>query len=253
MAADLAVIVTAHNEATRLGATLRALRAAFPDAELWVADDGSDDGTADIALQEGARVVRAPKKLGKGGAATLAAEALLRERDPAVLLADADLGDSAAKLHPLVDAVAGIRAAADKAAADSPSSDVAAPDAAGADAPAAGADLAIATFARRVGGGFGIAVGTARRAIQSATGRRMDTPISGQRAMRPGVLHQLLPFATGFGMETGMTIDALRAGLRVEEVELELEHRATGKTLSGFVHRGRQARDVARAYASRRT
>src|SRR4051794_27321186 len=101
MGADLAVIVTARNEADRLGATLRALRDAFPAAELWVADDASEDATAHVALQEGARVVGAPKQLGKGGAATLAAEALLRERDPAVLLADADLGASAAKLTPL--------------------------------------------------------------------------------------------------------------------------------------------------------
>ena len=70
--------------------------------------------------------------------------------------------------------------------------------------------------------------------------------------MRPGVLQQLLPFAPGFGMETGMTIDALRAGLGVVEVELDLEHRSTGKTLRGFAHRARQARDIRRAYASRR-
>jgi glycosyltransferase involved in cell wall biosynthesis len=217
MAADLAVIVTARNEADRLGATLRAL----PEADVWVADDSSTDATAAVAAQAGARVVTSSKRLGKGGAATLAAEALLREGDPAVLLADADLGASAAELQRLVDALDD-------------------------------ADVAIATFARRVGGGFGIAVGTARWAIQRTTGRTMTAPISGQRAMRPGVLGQLLPFAPGFGMETGMTIDALRGGLRVVEVELELEHRATGKTLDGFLHRGRQARDIMRAYASRR-
>src|SRR3954454_17058018 len=105
MAADLAVIVTARNEADRLGATLRALRATFPDAELWVADDASEDATADVAAREGARVVQARKRLGKGGAATLAAEAVLRDGDPTVLLADADLGASAAKLAPLVEAV----------------------------------------------------------------------------------------------------------------------------------------------------
>jgi hypothetical protein len=54
-------------------------------------------------------------------------------------------------------------------------------------------------------------------------------------------------------METGMNIDALRAGLRVVEVELDLEHRATGRTLGGFVHRWRQLRDILRAYASRRS
>jgi glycosyltransferase involved in cell wall biosynthesis len=221
MAPDLAVIVTARNEADRLGATLRALRATFPNAGIWVADDASDDATAHVALQEGARVVKTPKRLGKGGAATLAAEALLREGDPAVVLADADLGESARELRKLV---------------------------AGLD----GADMTIATFATRVGGGFGIAIGSARRVIQRATGRTMQAPISGQRAMRPGVLPSLLPFATGFGMETGMTIDALRSGLRLSEIPLDLEHRATGKTLNGFIHRGTQTRDILRAYASRR-
>src|SRR3982750_3888549 len=179
MAADLAVIVTARNEADGLAATLCALRAAFPGAEVWVADDASEDATAHVALQKSARLVSAPRRLGKGGAATLAAESVLREGDPVVVLADADLGESAAALVALVDALDG-------------------------------ADLAIATFARRVGGGFGIAVGSARRAIEKATGRTMEAPISGQRAMRPGVLPSLLPFATGFGMETAMTIDALR-------------------------------------------
>jgi glycosyltransferase involved in cell wall biosynthesis len=224
---ELAIIVTARNEADRIGATLEALHAAFPDAVVWVADDASEDATAHVALQHGAQLVQATRQLGKGGTATLAAEAILRTGDPVVLLADADLGESAAQLTLLVEGLGA--------------------------GPADGADLTIAAFARKVGGGFGLAVGSARRAIHSATGRTMSAPISGQRAMRPGVLGQLLPFADGFGMETGMTIDAIRAGLRVEEVELDLEHRATGKTLRGFAHRARQAKDIARAYASRRT
>src|SRR3954452_15675961 len=102
MPPDLALIVTARNEAKRLGATLHALRDAFPEADLWVADDASEDATTALAAQAGARVVSAPKRLGKGGAATLAAEALVREGDPIVLLADADLGESAAKLRTMV-------------------------------------------------------------------------------------------------------------------------------------------------------
>src|SRR4051812_6487702 len=103
MAADLAVIVTARNEADCLGATIRALRAAFPGAEIWVADDASGDATAHVALQEGAHLVKAPRRLGKGGAATLAAEAVLHDGDPIVVLADADLGESAGELRKLVD------------------------------------------------------------------------------------------------------------------------------------------------------
>ena len=70
--------------------------------------------------------------------------------------------------------------------------------------------------------------------------------------MRPEVLRAVLPFAPGFGMETGMTIDAHRAGYRIVEIELDLEHRGTGRTAAGFAHRARQLADFARVYASRR-
>ena len=40
-----------------------------------------------------------------------------------------------------------------------------------------------------------------------------------------------------------MTHDAIQAGVAVEEVELPLRHRATGRDLRGFAHRARQLRD----------
>jgi len=95
-------------------------------------------------------------------------------------------------------------------------------------------------------------VGFAGWAIERRCGMRARAPISGQRAMRADVLRAVLPFAPGFGMEAGMTIDAVRAGYAVREIELDLEHRATGRTLGGFVHRGRQLRDIVRAYLARR-
>jgi hypothetical protein len=52
-------------------------------------------------------------------------------------------------------------------------------------------------------------------------------------------------------MEIGITIDAVRAGYRVREIELDLEHRATGRTLGGFAHRARQLVDFARVYLAR--
>ncbi|HEX2127755.1 MAG TPA: hypothetical protein VHF58_00905, partial [Solirubrobacterales bacterium] len=140
-----------------------------------------------------------------------------------VLVCDGDLGASAASLTGLVDAVEGGRC-----------------------------DLAIAAFARRVGGGFGVALRFARWAIASRSGYVAGAPISGQRAMRVDVLRSVLPFAHGYGMEIGMTVDAIRAGYQVCEVELELEHRATGRTLGGFVHRGRQLRDFTKVWWARR-
>ena len=48
-----------------------------------------------------------------------------------------------------------------------------------------------------------------------------------------------------------MTIDAHRAGFAVGEVEVDLTHRATGRTLGGFVHRARQLRGILRAALTR--
>jgi hypothetical protein len=52
-------------------------------------------------------------------------------------------------------------------------------------------------------------------------------------------------------MEIGMTVDAARAGFRVVELDLPLTHRATGRTLRGFLHRGRQLADFLAVFASR--
>jgi hypothetical protein len=69
--------------------------------------------------------------------------------------------------------------------------------------------------------------------------------------MRAAVLRDVLPFARGYGMEIGMTIDAVRAGHSLLEYELDLSHRATGRSLGGFVHRARQLADFARVYLAK--
>jgi glycosyltransferase involved in cell wall biosynthesis len=221
----LTAIVAARNEADRIGETVAALRRTFPGAAIWVADDASEDGTAEVAMIAGAQVVSRGRPHGKGGNVTAAAEAAL-SADPAlglILLCDGDLGDSAARLAPLVEAVQ-----------------------------CGECDLAVAVFARRVGGGFGVALGFARRAIRRLCGAETEAPISGQRALRVETLRDCLPFAAGFGMEIGMSVDAVRAGHRLGEYELDLEHRATGRSLGGFAHRALQLRDFARVYRARR-
>jgi glycosyltransferase involved in cell wall biosynthesis len=222
---ELAVIVAARNEADRVGETVRALRGAFPAAAIWVADDASEDGTAELAMAAGAQVVSRGRPHGKGANVSAAAEAAL-SAEPApglILLCDGDLGASAARLAPLVEAVE-----------------------------AGECDLAVAAFSRRVGGGFGIALYFAGWAIRRHCGFEARAPISGQRALRVEVLRATLPFAAGFGMEIGMTVDAVRAGYWVGEYEVDLEHRATGRTAAGFRHRGVQLLDFARVYRSRR-
>jgi glycosyltransferase involved in cell wall biosynthesis len=223
----IVVIVAAHNEADRIEQTLAALGDAFPGARVLVADDASTDATAALAARAGAEVITAPSNIGKGGANTLAARRVLSlaltPEPPVFVLCDGDLGDTARRLPALV---AAIRRGE--------------------------CDLAIASFSRRVGGGFGVAVGYAHGAIRRLTGLDLEAPISGQRAMRGEVLPVVVPFAARFGMEIGMTVDAARAGFSVGEVELDLAHRATGRTFRGFAHRARQLKDFALTELSRR-
>ena len=211
--AELTVIVAARDEEERIGATVTALRQQFPDAEVIVADDGSRDRTAPEAEDAGARVVCLPRR-GKGQALTLAERAA---GPGALLLCDADLtGDLRALL-------------------------------------ASEADLAVAAFTEQQGGGFGIAKGTARRLLRLATGRDLREPLSGQRALSAAAREICFPTAAGFGCEVGMTLDTVRAGLTVEEVELPLRHRATARDLRGFTHRARQLRDVLLAFCPQAT
>lgn len=227
MPPDTIVIVTAYNEADRLPGTLAALADVFPGARVVVADDGSSDPSSHVALQAGVEVVRSPVTIGKGGVATLAAERVMAQvhepHAPVVVLCDGDLDQTARQLPSLADAVR-----------------------------AGECDLAIASFAKREGGGFGIALTFARWVVQRLVNVTLDAPISGQRAMRGDCLPVLVPFAPRFGMETGMNIDAARAGFRIREIEIDLAHRATGRTFRGFIHRGRQLMDFARVYVTKR-
>lgn len=218
-------LIAARNEVDSIGETIQAVREAFPGVRVWVADDASSDGTGPASLEEGADVVTRKAPLGKGGNVTACATEALASGDPGsvVVLLDADLGRSAGQLTNLVEAVR-----------------------------SGECDLAVAAFRTRVGGGFGIALGFARWAIKNRSGFVAAAPISGQRAMRTEVLERLLPFDKGWGMEVGMTIDAVRSGFQVREYELELSHRATGRTFAGFLHRLRQLGAFIRAWWRRR-
>ena len=224
-------LVPARDEAARVAATVTALRGLPGLAEVLVVSDGSTDATAARALEAGAHCLDLPRSLGKGGALNAGLAALMGRvaehvspEPAALLLADADLGETAGRLDLLLGPVL-----------------------------AGDADLAIADLPPQQGAaGFGVAMGLARWGMRRVAGRRMAEPLSGQRAIRWDALPAVLPFAPGFGVEVAMTLDALRAGLRVVEVQVDLRHKATGKDLSGIAHRARQASSIARELGRRR-
>jgi glycosyltransferase involved in cell wall biosynthesis len=227
---DLAAVIPAFDEEARIAATVEAA-GKVPGVDLvLVVDDGSRDATAQVARAAGAVVVRHSRNRGKGaamesGAAAVAAiEAREGRAEPRMLLfLDGDLEGTAAEAAPLAEPV---RSGA--------------------------VGMSIATLPPQPGGGHGFVVRLARDGIRSAVGFEARQPLSGQRCLTRAAFEAALPLAFGFGVETGLTIDVLRAGFRVGEVEIPFRHRVTGTDLAAQLHRAKQYRDVALALAARR-
>jgi glycosyltransferase involved in cell wall biosynthesis len=247
---DVAVVIPARNEADRIAATVKGA-AGLPGVDIVVVvDDGSRDGTAALAQGAGAHVMRHSRNRGKAAAMETGAEAVLliearskaaaseaaaseaADSQPAgpeaagprhLLFLDADLAQTAGEAAPLIEPVRAGRA-----------------------------DMTIAVFSDRVRqGGHGFVVGLSGSGIMRAAGWRPAQPLNGQRCLTRAAFEAARPLAPGFGVETGLTIDLLRQGLRITEVEVPLAHRATGTDWRSQVHRARQFADVARALAVR--
>ena len=102
-------------------------------------------------------------------------------------------------------------------------------------------------------GGFGAVRRLAAAGIRRAADFDARAPLSGQRAVDGDLLRSLLPLAEGFGLETALTVDALRAGATVLELDVAMDHRHTGRSWAGFRHRAGQGVDILRALWPRLT
>jgi glycosyltransferase involved in cell wall biosynthesis len=227
---DVAVIIPARDEAARIEATAAAAAGLPGVALVVVVDDGSRDATAELARRAGAVVVRHPRNRGKGAAMETGAAAVrvvdqaeARESPRHLLFLDADLAGTAALAGPLAEPVR-----------------------------AGTADMTIAVFSTTVKlGGHGLVVRLSGAGIRRVTGWRPAQPLNGQRCLTRAAFEAARPLAPGWGVETALTIDLLRQGLRVTEVQVDLAHRATGTGLGAQLHRARQLAGVARALAVR--
>lgn len=231
----VACLIPAKDEQQRIAATVTAARR-LPGVQIViVCDDGSADATAEHAAAAGAVVVTHTRNRGKAAAVESLVNGLgvIEQRDQrpecgSLLLLDADLAESAANCAPLISPVMTGRA-----------------------------DLTIGVLPVQqttdggAPGGLGLVLGTAARGITDLTGWTPRAPLSGQRCLSRRAFELASPLAAGWGVEVGMTVDILRAGLRIEEIDIDLRHRATGHDLAGQLHRARQLRDVTRALAAR--
>jgi hypothetical protein len=211
--ATVVALVPAKDRADSVGATVEAILALGTVDRVVVVDDGSTDDTGALARAAGAEVLVLPENRGKGGAVLAGVEAT-PDAD-VYLLIDADVGPYAAEASALLGPVLEDRA-----------------------------DLVIGVLPSPGSrGGFGNVRRLARAGIARACGFDARAPLSGQRAVRARYLRDL-EAAGRFGLEVAMTIDAVRAGARVVEVEVAMEHRHTGRSVSGFRHRGAQGLDI---------
>ncbi len=207
------VVIPAFNEEHTIRSTLSAIRTVEGISKILVVDDGSSDRTADIAREAGVEILLLNSNCGKGGAMNRALE--LVDTDVVVFL-DADLGETASQAGLIIKPVL-----------------------------EGEADLCIAAFPPPTKkGGFGLVKGTARRAIKKLADIEVNSPLSGQRAMSREVLRAVTPFYEAYGVELGMTLNALAHGFKVKEVLTDMKHNETGRDLQGFIHRGKQFLDV---------
>jgi glycosyltransferase involved in cell wall biosynthesis len=200
---SVSVIIPVHNEAPTIASVVRASAAAVPGAEVVVVDDGSTDGTDQIARDAGAQVVRLDVNGGKGAALQRG----IRESSGDILVfIDGDGQDSPAEIPLLI----------------------------GAFQP--GVDLVLGS--RFLGYFRKGAITRLNMAgtrfitwlVQATFGCRVTDPLAGFRAVRRSILQRIELKATGYDIEVDLLLRVLRAGGRVVEVPASRSARPFGSS-----------------------
>lgn len=191
----ISVVLPAKNEAGGLRKTLPRLARCQPDAEVIVVDDGSTDDTAAVAMEFGARVVRAPYSMGNGAAIKRGARAATGE---VIVFMDADGQHDPAHIDALLER---LRAGYDMA--------VGARDASG-----------------QASRGRGLANGFYNRLASWMTGHRIADLTSGFRAVRAAKFREFLHLLpNGFSYPTTSTMAFFRSAYPVAYVPIPVAQR----------------------------
>ncbi len=206
------IVLPTYNEAENIDDVLRKVRAAVPDADVLVVDDGSPDGTADLAEALGAElgrisVLRRTEKNGLGAAYRAGFRVGLDEGYEALVEMDSDLSHDPAALPSLLNALE------------------------------LSADLVIGS--RYVPGGS-IPAWSWHRRFLSRWGNRYSAGLlglavndatAGYRAYRASLLRQIDLGAVkseGYTFQIEMTYEVVRRGGRIVEVPIAFTDRVRG-------------------------
>jgi glycosyltransferase involved in cell wall biosynthesis len=208
----LVAVVPAWNEEEAIGRVVDEIRAFDPTADIVVVDDASSDGTAAVAGRHGATVLRLPFNVGIGGAVQTGIRYARAEGYDVAVRLDGDGQHDASEIGKLL---APIRSG--------------------------DADLVIGSrfvdpggtyrppFARRMG------IRVFARLVSVLGGQRVTDTTSGFVALnRTGIELFAVQFPHDYP-EVEATLVALRSGLRLAQVQVEMRERQTGTSSITFV------------------
>jgi dolichol-phosphate mannosyltransferase len=206
------VVVPTFNEADNIDTVIRAVRQVLPDARVLVVDDGSPDGTADLAERLGVElgqvdVVRRTSKDGLGAAYRAGLRHAIEHGAEICVQMDADLSHDPATLPALVAVVEH------------------------------GADLAIGS--RYVPGGITLNWPRRRRQVSrwgnryaaGVLGLAINDATAGYRAYRTSILERMefdSVKAEGYGFQIEMSYRIVRLGGKVVEFPITFRDRMEG-------------------------
>ena len=205
-------VVPAYNESGAIGRVVGEIRAARPGIDVVVVDDASTDETAAVAEAAGATVLRLPYNVGIGGAVQTGFRYAVEEDYERAVRLDGDGQHDATEIgrlfEPLdrgeADLVIGSRFVEDGGSYRPP-------------------------FARRLG------IRVFARLVSLLGGQRVTDTTSGFIALdRAGIEVFAREYPHDYP-EVGATLVALRSGLRLSQVQVEMRERETGASSITFV------------------
>jgi glycosyltransferase involved in cell wall biosynthesis len=201
-----AAVVPAFNEAASISGVVHEIRAADPEFEVVVVDDGSTDGTAELARRAGATVLQLPYNLGIGAAVQTGLRYAHENGFDVAVQIDGDGQHDSADLEKLLAPVVAGRA------------DIAV------GTRFAGDGRYRAPLARRIG--IALFAGIVSLIVR----QRVTDTTSGFRAMNSRGIRL---FATDYPHdypEVEATVLVYRHGLRLVEVPVAMRHRTAGRS-----------------------
>ena len=221
MQGEIAILIPCYNEALTVGNVVDAFRRELPDASIYVYDNNSTDGTADVAREHGATVRLEPRQ-GKGNVL----RQMFREIEAdCYVVVDGDDTYPAEDVHALI-----------------------APIAAGEADMVIGDRLSSGRYEaenKRAFHGFGnrLVVGLVNRLYNA----QLTDIMTGYRAMNRVFVKGYPVIGGGFEVETEMSIHAMDKGFRVTQVPCEYRDRPQGSVskLSTFSDGMRVLRTIA--------